>query len=42
MVLYSYNGTYQTLGNHLYGIFFFLLVSMYYIKTNVFLMLLLF
>ena len=42
MVRYSYNGTYQTLGNNLYGMFFFLHVSVYYIILNVYLMHLLF
>ena len=42
MVLYSYNGTYQTLGNHLYGMFFFLHVSVFYIILIVHLMHLLF
>ena len=42
MVLCFYNGTYQTLGNHLYGMFFYLYVSVYYINPNVCLMHLLF
>ena len=42
MVLNSYSGTYQTLGNHLYGSFFYLCVSVYYINPNVYLLHLLF
>ena len=34
MVLCFYNGTYQTLVNHLYGMFF----QYYYINPNVYLM----
>ena len=42
MVLYSYNGTYHTLGNHIYGMFCYLYVSVYYTNPNVCLMHLLF
>ena len=42
MVLLSYNGTYQTLDNHPYGVFFYLYVSVYYINPNNYLIHLLF
>ena len=35
MVLYSYNGTYQTLDSHYHGVFF---IQYYYTYLNVFLM----
>ena len=38
MVLCFYNGTYQTLDIHLYGMFFFPHVSVYYINPNVYLL----
>ena len=38
MVPYFYYGTYQTLDIHLYGIFFFQHVSVYYINPKVYLM----
>ena len=38
MVLYFYNGTYQTLDIHLYEMLFFPHVSVYYVNRNVYLM----